>query len=826
MNISDKLEKLLRYNSAEATSFDFDEEYQNVFANEGDRKTQYIINDLSKQVEKQSIDLGDFAYLCIGGADGSESESILQNTPIRHSILIEFSDLASDNAKKRIDRLKEKGKKLYVLTGDAGQKLDIAISKLEELKETENIQGLILSTQAVLHELPRRSPGFNLPLFLGKCFSVYDFNAFYAREPIAPENWPDLVELLIPGIEGKRLAAFSSLINEKLSISEKKPIAVGKNHVSMDNKLALEVLHKLLRSNSIQAFKHELEEQLTWIDPYMIKKIIEKDLGIGSARVEAFITEGFEDAWNRYNVKVRTPEGDNLSIPNTHARIKAFSFLRRHETEKFQSEKFEISSETINAVKKLKGEFTISRRDIAGKSRRRSLNSISAKLEKILSTNSFFNALELRVRVWRQIALESRSIKDYLHASEKTSEYVDALFACSMTIPQKFNAVELFTEWAIDFSQLARATTDFNKIAARLNMAIKFLGQQIEPSISKQKECAVLCMRAKCRRALASLLQRRGRSGKTAKKEINKHRWIALKDAERGFKAYPNDSSRFELALCLFSNSKTVNNENAKRGMLLLREAYDEGNHILAGYELVKQLRMRHEFEECVDIFKNIGERDKDRRRFHENVTYFAAAVIGMYYEGTEPSKLRENSLLAREWLEELITQEHHSAREVIDYCFIRIICGFPVIDALTPLENLKPSSEMVWNELAEIAVDLSKGGNALGEAILLGIDEAYVWGRIGTLYSDFTEDFEKAIEFYDRASIIDNRSPVFYFNKARTLAYKLKNYESAKISYDYAKNLIKNNYGWYKCNEVSLNELESEIAKNIINEELTEPDA
>lgn len=330
MSIADRVEKLISYNNGSYTDSNIDNDYQEIFANEGERKAQYIIDDLLLRSKKADVSLSKFAYLCIGAADGSELEAILMKTNICHAIMIEFSDVAAKKARIRSDRLKEKGKILTVITGDANQKLDTAIAHLEDLKKMKGIRGLVLSMQAIIHELPKRSPNFELPIFLGRCFSIFKNNAFYGREPIAPTDWPDTVEMLIPGVEGARIAVLSCIIKEKLNISGRKPTPVGpKNHVNMSSPLALEVLHKLLRSRSVSEFTYELGEQLTSVDPKKLQKLVEKDLGVGSTQIETFITEGFEDAWKSHKVEVRTPEGDWLSIPNTHARIMAFSITQK-----------------------------------------------------------------------------------------------------------------------------------------------------------------------------------------------------------------------------------------------------------------------------------------------------------------------------------------------------------------------------------------------------------------------------------------------------------------------------------------------------------------
>ena len=262
MDITKKIEAFIayNYNSNVAAEYTFDYEYQEIFANEGERKAQYIIADLLSKFSNYNLPLDQFAYFCVGGADGSETAAILKNTDINHAIMIEISDTAAESTRNRSAQLRENDKHLYVLQGDANQRL------LEDLKHECNIKGLVLSAQAVLHELPRRSPNFNMPVFLGRCFSIFAKNAFYCREPISPERWPNFVEVSIPKVIGARFKIFSSLINNKLNISDEIIEVVGSNYVYMENVLALEVLHKLLRCRNVNEFTYELNEQLTTID--------------------------------------------------------------------------------------------------------------------------------------------------------------------------------------------------------------------------------------------------------------------------------------------------------------------------------------------------------------------------------------------------------------------------------------------------------------------------------------------------------------------------------------------------------------------------------
>ncbi|MCW5200352.1 hypothetical protein VU07_00835 [Desulfobulbus sp. F4] len=478
-----------------------------------------------------------------------------------------------------------------------------------------------------------------------------------------------------------------------------------------------------------------------------------------------------------------------------------------------------LFTERKDNLEDIEKEFSISKKDKSRKSRIRSIELLIGRIENIISTECDYSELEFKTKLWQFLSKESRNYKEFLNSTKNTKNSFDNLFGCKMTAKQQFRAVQNFTEWAIDISQMASSMLDLNKIISRLNnSSITFLGQQLDPSIKNEKKCAILCMRSKCRRAIASNLVRRGQGDKKTLLDIDKHKSIALGDAEKGFNAYKTSLSKFELALCLFANSGTVNSEKARRGMILLEEAYGEGNYIIAGYELVKQLRIRHEYERAIDIFKNIAERDCDRRRFHANVTYFVAAIIGMFYDEADRCEVGQNSLLAFRWLEEIISQEDYRAGELVDYCFVKLILGYSVEESFSALDGLKPVSDMTWNQLSDIAFNLSKGenGNIIGEALLFGIDNARIWSRIGTLYSDFTEDYQKAIDFYSRASLIDSRSPIYHFNKAMTLANKMKKYKEANISFNHSYSLRRNNYSWYQCNKKSFDKLQLEITRNL----------
>ena len=108
----------------------------------------------------------------------------------------------------------------------------------------------------------------------------------------------------------------------------------------------------------------------------------------------------------------------------------------------------------------------------------------------------------------------------------------------------------------------------------------------------------------------------------------------------------------------------------------------------------------------------------------------------------------------------------------------------------------------------------------------MIGLENAVIWSKIGSIYLEFNNDYKKAIEFYERASIIAPLSPIFYLNKAEALAYYKKDYTAAKISLDCAINLKHRKWMWYKSKNVQekVKRLKFIIKSNIDkNEELAQ---
>ena len=299
-----------------------DEEYQGGFATEGSRKSQYIVDDLLYREGRGQLATNELGYLCIGGADGSEVVQVMESTGIRRAVIIEISDAGAEMARGLARKLASSDAQLVVFQGDAGMRLPDAVDRLARWRDQGEISGIVVSAQAVLHELPTRSPSFELGDFIGKAFhgAEWDVCAFYSREPCLPQGWPERVRLRIPGVNGDQLAAAATLIRDRLRMFGE-VVSQAQNWVSLPMEIGVETLHKLIRGGGIRRVRYELGERLTSLDAMEVKQHLQSFMPSMEVEVDFIITEGFKEALRTHSVQYVGAKSDPLPMPRTHAEI-------------------------------------------------------------------------------------------------------------------------------------------------------------------------------------------------------------------------------------------------------------------------------------------------------------------------------------------------------------------------------------------------------------------------------------------------------------------------------------------------------------------------
>lgn len=321
-DLSQRIDELIAHAYGKVSA---DADYQEKFANEGLRKAEYVVDDLRYRESKGLVQPERLAYFCVGGADGSEVEYVLSETAISKAVMIEISSEAAAAASNRAASLAQYEKEFVVLQGDATGVLDDALDVVDKWRESRAIDGLVCSAQGVLHELPARSSGFDLPIFLGKIFRNPDWRvcAFYSREPSRPMDWPQNVRIRIPGLPANQLVRFARYVGDRLRMPGM-PHALASGWVDLPSPLAVETLHKLIREGSIRRIGYELEEQLTGFNPMDIKQHLQSLVDGMHVTVDYVTTSGFKAALREYRVEYIGHDSEPLPLPKTHSEIIGF----------------------------------------------------------------------------------------------------------------------------------------------------------------------------------------------------------------------------------------------------------------------------------------------------------------------------------------------------------------------------------------------------------------------------------------------------------------------------------------------------------------------
>jgi hypothetical protein len=192
-----------------------------------------------------------------------------------------------------------------------------------------------------LHELPSRSPNYDPEVFWATILKNLPNNIVVIREPCKPVGWADsstFVRIKIPGVPADELTSICKLIQgnlpkvlaheaaDPLIFSE--PIGLGE-FVKMEKALAVECIHKILRTEGLEHFRYELGEVLTSFDANRIAPIIGEYLEAPIV-VHYINTSGFEKAWLDSGIEVKLHEGVRLrQIPTTHCIIRGSRITAR-----------------------------------------------------------------------------------------------------------------------------------------------------------------------------------------------------------------------------------------------------------------------------------------------------------------------------------------------------------------------------------------------------------------------------------------------------------------------------------------------------------------
>ena len=325
-NLEERIEEILAgiyttgHDQVQAT-----QAYSEYFQHEGLRKAQFVINRINELDAPTRNSLKDFTALSVGGADGSDLLALVKNTPVRRAILLEQDNVAAEWATEHTKPLIEaEGGTLRVIVGDAVQKLE-PIVELLKADQKSGASGLLGVFFAVLHELPRRSVGFELRTYVARLASVFGRNLFFLSEPYLPPQKQEEVEVRVSRIDEDRLYELLKHINAHLFNNSQSIHKLSDGFVRAGFPLVMEMLHKLLRFETIPRLRHEMAERLTQFSSDQFVQALQITLPRAIVERTERVSEGFERAYRSAEVELRTIDGQQLLLPFSHVRVSAIS---------------------------------------------------------------------------------------------------------------------------------------------------------------------------------------------------------------------------------------------------------------------------------------------------------------------------------------------------------------------------------------------------------------------------------------------------------------------------------------------------------------------
>jgi hypothetical protein len=330
--LDEEIDSALRRITAPApksTSFDI-RAYIAAFQKSAREKAASVLEAIS--TAPAPFDCGRPVFLSIGGGDGEEVLTLLENSSSTLGILVESVRELADSARQNSARLK--GKALEVLQGDAADVASQAVRIAEEAVEGGRGDFLAISCHAVVHELFDRSERFDPTQFFGTLFRSKDIPIWFTyREPGAPEKWPVRI-VLTAACTAASLLELAKVIRERNKYFmglRPVPHILG-DGVCMHKTLGMEVLAKLPYLGDLE---HEINERSTAVDHLALQNILMLAIGDEALRTQRAMvksssapTASFEANWQALSIDVRgLDENGNtmrLAISESQTRVIAW----------------------------------------------------------------------------------------------------------------------------------------------------------------------------------------------------------------------------------------------------------------------------------------------------------------------------------------------------------------------------------------------------------------------------------------------------------------------------------------------------------------------
>jgi len=282
-----------------------------------------------RKIKDQDIEITNYGFISLGGGDGTELYAVLENSNIDYGLLLEYdfksvNRFVENNIPFQLKHYSRSKLKLDVMECDLFD--DNKLKLVKDIIKDKNLDGIVISIHAVLHELSTRSQlksnylkengSIDLEEFFMELYEWHKNIIIFIREPGEPENWPANVHISIAEQYQKDFLTILDDIDRSHFEGNKKSnfnFREDQNHIWCNSNLAIEALTKLFYQVD---YEYEKREKITSVSRKAIVKALQ-----GGGRLftiiecEPFFTNSLIENFNKFQVKITGEENMVLSKP-------------------------------------------------------------------------------------------------------------------------------------------------------------------------------------------------------------------------------------------------------------------------------------------------------------------------------------------------------------------------------------------------------------------------------------------------------------------------------------------------------------------------------
>lgn len=287
-------------------------------------------HEVLRKLIELNYDFSNYGLISLGGGDGTELYTEIENSNVNYGILLEYNFNCVNKFVQNIIPFKLKNYTrwneltLDVIECDLFDKNKLAVVK--NLIDSKNLNGIIVSIHAVLHELSTRSQlktdflNENGELILEEFFrEIYEWHKniiIIIREPGIAENWKSNVYISIADqFKSDFLVILEEIDNLHFKGLNKRNFEYreDQNQIRCKSDLAIEALTKLFYQKDYQ---YEKREQVTSVSRLKIIDALHAGKNLFEIiQSEPFFTGSVYSNMKHFGIKVTSEGNIPQSIP-------------------------------------------------------------------------------------------------------------------------------------------------------------------------------------------------------------------------------------------------------------------------------------------------------------------------------------------------------------------------------------------------------------------------------------------------------------------------------------------------------------------------------